>query len=116
MDLSVKKNGTFTIIHIQDRIKVISDLSNFKDVLEKKLDEGEKNIAVNFSDASYLYSGAISVLVTCYRMIMDKGGKLCIIEPQPKVLELLMQMNIDSLITIYDSEDDMILQNQKSST
>lgn len=110
MEINVKKNGKFTIIRIENGINAISDLSELKDILDKKLNECDKYIAVSFQDASYLYSGAISVLITCYKMIIDRGGQLCIIELEPKVLELLMQMNIDSLINIYDSEDDMIAQ------
>jgi anti-sigma B factor antagonist len=100
--------GGYKIIIIYEPLKVIADLTEFKLEIEKLLELGEKKIAVNFSDASYLYSGAISVLITCYRMIREKGGSLCIIEPQERVLELLNQMNIDSLIDIFGSEEEML--------
>ena len=108
MKLDISTIGYYKVITIHDSLKVISDLNSLKSEIEKTLEQGEKLIAVNFSDASYLYSGAISVLITCYRMVREEGGDLCIIEPQAKIMELLIQMNIDRLIDIYESEDQLL--------
>ena len=108
MKLGVTTKGSYKVITIHDSLKVISDLTSLKSEIEKTLRKGERHIAVSFSDASYLYSGAISVLVTCYRMVREEGGDLCIIEPQGRVMELLIQMNIDRLIDIYESEDQLL--------
>lgn len=110
MKLDVSTIGRYKVITIHDSLKVISDLAALKTEIEKYLEQGEKNIAVSFSDASYLYSGAISVLVTCYRMVREEGGDLCLIEPQERVSELLDQMNIDRLIDIYESEDQLLVE------
>ncbi len=107
MKIETKTVGTYTMVTVYDELKVIADLTEFKQEIEKRLALGERNIAVNFFDASYLYSGAISVLITCFRMIREKGGNLCIVEPQERVLDLLVQMNIDSLIDIYKSEKEL---------
>ncbi|MBN1981143.1 MAG: STAS domain-containing protein [Chitinivibrionales bacterium] len=107
MNLEIAKRGKYKVIIICDSLHVIEDLAELKAVIEKYLEKGEKYIAVNFSQASYLYSGAISVLITCFKMIRDKGGDLCIVEPQKRLHELLEQMNIDRLITIYDSEEEL---------
>ena len=108
MKLDVSTKGNYKVITIHDSLKVISDLTLLKSEIEKILGQGEKLIAVSFFDASYLYSGAISVLVTCYRMVREEGGDLCIIEPQERIMELLIQMNIDRLIDIYESDDQLL--------
>ncbi len=108
MNIETKSVGNYKVITIYEPLKVIADLAEFKTEIEKHLALEETNIAVNFADASYLYSGAISILITCYRLIHEKGGHLCIVEPQQRVLELLVQMNIDSLIDIYKSEEELI--------
>jgi anti-sigma B factor antagonist len=114
MKLEVSTKGKYKVITIHDSLKVISDLTSLKTEIEKFLKQGEKNIAVSFSDASYLYSGAISVLVTCYRMVREEGGDLCLIEPQDRVAELLDQMNIDRLIDIYESEEQLLAEKSES--
>lgn len=114
MKLKLSSKGKYKIVTIYDPLKVISDLAELKKIIENFLKDGEKFIAVNFADASYLYSGAISVLILCYRMIRDQGGNLCIVEPHKRILELLMQINIDSLIDICHDEDDLLTLNVKA--
>jgi len=94
----------YKMIKITEPLNVISDLTELKSLIEGYLENNEKNIAVSFTDASYLYSGAISVLISCYRMVQGEGGHLCIVEPNKELSDLLNQMNIDSIIDIYTSE------------
>ncbi|MGD9202032.1 MAG: STAS domain-containing protein [Chitinispirillia bacterium] len=108
MKLKLSSKGRYKIVTVYDPMKVISDLTELKKIIENFLRDGERFIAINFADASYLYSGAISVLILCYRMIRDQGGNLCILEPHKRILELLMQINIDSLIDICTNEDDLL--------
>lgn len=107
MNLEITKCGKYKIIMICDSLRVIEDLAELRSVIEKYLEKGEKYIAVNFAEASYLYSGAISVLITCFKLIRDRGGDLCIVEPQKKLRELLEQMNINKLIRIFSSEEEL---------
>jgi anti-anti-sigma factor len=107
MNIEVYPKGGYMMIRISDPLKVISELTELKALIEGYLSNGINAIAVNFRDASYLYSGAISVLVNCFKMVRDQNGDLCIVEPQAELLELLRQMNIDSIISIYSAEDDL---------
>ncbi len=99
--------GIYRLIRIEEPLKVISDLSELQALIEGYAANDDVYIAVNFTDASYLYSGAISVLVNCYKLIRSKEGDLCIVEPNKGLLELLKQMNIDAIVGIYPSEDDL---------
>lgn len=108
MKLKFSSKGTYKVITIFDPLKIISDLTELRTIVEKYLQKNEKYIAIDFSDTSYLYSGAVSVLITCYRKIKEQGGNLCIIKPHKKILELMMQMNIDNLIDIYHSKEDLL--------
>ncbi len=108
MEMEVSSKGKYKLITIYDTISIISELHQLRVKIEEFLELGDIYIAVNFYDAQYLYSGAISVLISCYKMVKDRGGDLCIVEPEKKVLELLIQMNIDSLINIYSSMDELL--------
>jgi anti-anti-sigma regulatory factor len=45
--------------------------------------------------------------VNCYKLIREKQGDLCIVEPNAALLELLKQMSIDEIINMYASEDEL---------
>lgn len=106
MQIEVYTHGIYRVLKISDRL-VISQLEELRNLIAGYVAQGESHIAVNFTDTSYLYSGAIAALVGCYKMLNDKKGELCILEPKPEMLDLLNQIGIDSLIKIYASENDL---------
>jgi anti-anti-sigma factor len=108
MKIQTCKKGEYRLIHIVEPLKLITDLSELKSIIEDFVNKGDKFIAVNFIDASYLYSGAISVLISCYRLVKARSGDLCIVEPNHGLTDLLTQMNIDSIMKIFPSEEDLL--------
>jgi anti-anti-sigma factor len=106
MRIEVYTHGIYRVLKISDKL-VISQLEELRILIAGYVAQGETHIAVNFTDASYLYSGAIAALVSCYKLLSDKNGELCILEPKPEMMELLNQIGIDSLIKIYASENNL---------
>jgi anti-anti-sigma factor len=105
MKIQTYPRGQYQVLRISEGDEKISDLSELKDLITGYLDRGKRNIAVSFSDATYIYSGAIRVLIDCHKMIADADGQLCIIEPNPRLFDVLEMLNIDRVIHIYVSED-----------
>jgi anti-anti-sigma factor len=96
--------GKFQVLRIKEKKNAIRNLEELKDLISGYLDRGKYCIALSFSDATYIYSGAIKVLISCHKMISEKGGELCIIEPDPTLFDILENLNIDQVIKIYVSE------------
>lgn len=107
MEYSVSKANKFVVITVSDSINIISELAELKEIIENQLKDGNKYIAVKFLNADYLYSGAISVIVSAYKVIKEREGELCIIEPNGKILSLLEQMCITNIIPVYQSIDSL---------
>ncbi|NLD94340.1 MAG: STAS domain-containing protein [Fibrobacter sp.] len=64
-------------------------------------------MAVSFSDASYLYSGAVAALVSCLKKLKDANGDMCLLEPNGEIYELLSQMGISQIMPVYTSENEL---------
>lgn len=107
MKIETYPRGKYRIIRIFNEQKVISDLTELSALVQGYIANGTKHVAISFSCASYLFSDPISVLVNCYKKIKDVQGTLCLIEPQEELLDLLRQLNLDSLVDIYNSEDEL---------
>jgi anti-sigma B factor antagonist len=107
MRIEIYRSGIYRIVKISDALAVISQLEELRSLIQGYLSMGENFLAIVFSDASYLYSGAIAVLISCYKMVRDKGGDLCIVEPKPEMLNLIRQMGIDQFISLYATEKDL---------
>ena len=94
----------FQILRIKETNNAIKNLEALKDLIIGYLERGKYYIAVSFSDATYIYSGAIKILISCHKMISEKAGELCIIEPDPSLFDVLENLNIDRVINVYVSE------------
>ncbi len=105
MKIETYAKGRFQVLRVSEGDDKISDLSELQDLIVGYLSRSRCNIAVSFTNASYIYSGAIRVLVNCHRMISERGGELCIIEPNPSLFDVLELLNIDRVINVYVSEN-----------
>ena len=104
MKIDIIPKGMYQVLRIEEEMSVITDLSELRYLIEGYLRQGKRHIAVSFTNASYIYSGAIAVLIDCYRKIKAGKGDLCIIEPHPETLKIFHYLNIDKFISIYSSE------------
>ncbi len=95
----------YQILRIEHDDDAVSDLSELRDLIVGYLSRGKIHIAVSFLSASYIYSGALKILINCLKMITAQGGTLSIIEPNPKLLNILNALTINRVIKIYVSED-----------
>jgi anti-anti-sigma factor len=105
MKIETYQKRGYQIIRINEEWDVISDLSELRDLVVGYLARGRKFLAVSFSDASYIYSGALKVLINCHKRVVEQEGSLSIIEPNPKLLNVLDALAINRVIHIYVSED-----------
>ena len=105
MKLQSYSRGIYQILKIEDDVQVISDLSELQFLIEGYLRQGKCNIAVSFTSATYIYSGAIAVLVQCFKKIKDGRGDLCIIESKREMLSIFEHLGISKIIPVHESED-----------
>jgi anti-anti-sigma factor len=107
MKISMSTHGDYQILRIEEELSVISDLSELMHIIQGYLDRGKRYIAVGFTNTSYIYSGAVAVLVNCLQKVKSQGGDLCIVEPNPEIADILKFLNINKIMNIYQSENDL---------
>jgi anti-anti-sigma factor len=99
--------GRYKVLRIEEEFSVISDLSELKYLIEGFIEQGRLYIAVGFTNTSYIYSGAVAVLMDCYRKVKAGDGDLCIIEPNESIKSIFTLLNIDRVLRIYESEHEL---------
>ena len=106
MKIETYEHGKYQVLKVKDNEDHgIKDLSELKDLVNGYLDRGKKFIAVSFTDTTYIYSGAIQVLISAHKLISKQEGELCIVEPDPALFDILEDLNIGRVINIYVSEE-----------
>lgn len=107
MKIQVYSRGVWQILKIEEDLKVIADLSELQFLVEGYVKVGKRHIAVSFTNSSYIYSGALAVLIECYRKIKDGKGELCLIEPNDDIRGVVHRLGVDRLIKMYESEEEL---------
>jgi anti-anti-sigma factor len=107
MNIDISANAGYQILKIQDELSVISELTELRFIIEGYLTEGKCFIAVSFTGVSYLYSGAIAVLIDCFKKTRKVGGNLCIIESNQQILSIFRNLNLDRVIGVYPSVNEL---------
>lgn len=108
MKIEIRSYGPYKILGIEDELNIITDLSELKFIIDGYITQGKNKIAVSFKLASYIYSGAIAVLMECHKVVSaQEGGCLCVIEPHQDIRNIFSVLNINKILTIYDSETEL---------
>jgi anti-anti-sigma factor len=107
MKIDIHAYGDYQVLRIEEELSVISDLSELMFIIQGYLQHGKRYIAVGFTTTSYIYSGALAVLINCLKKVKAEGGDLCIIEPNPEICSILKMININKVITVYQSEEEL---------
>jgi anti-anti-sigma factor len=102
MNIKTYPSGIYQVVEIGGQIAV-SQLDELRHLISGHISNGQAYIAIRFTEATYLYSGAIAVLISCFKQVKDIQGDLCLLEPKKEMVDLLKQMGIDRLIPIYAS-------------
>ena len=107
MKIDIHTHGDYQVLRCEEELSVISDLSELLFIIQGYLQQGKRYIAIGFSTTTYIYSGALAVLINCLKKVKAEGGDLCIIEPNPEIISILAMINISKVIPVYKSIDDL---------
>ena len=107
MKIEIHTHGDYQVLRIEDESSVISDLSELMFIIQGYLQRGKRHIAVGFTTASYIYSGAVAVLINCLNKVKAEGGDLCIVEANADISSILNLIYVNKIIDIYQSENDL---------
>ncbi|MBD3345667.1 MAG: STAS domain-containing protein [Chitinivibrionales bacterium] len=108
MDVQRKKVGRYIVLSVVDDIGLNSNLSGLYRIFEENVKKGEINIALSFTSTSYLYSNSVGVLIQCYEMLKEKGGKLVLFDPNESIMDIFRMLNIVDKVLIVKSENDLL--------
>ena len=71
-------------------------------------------IALNFEAVEYIFTAGLAKLVSCRRMILDRGGKIGLCCLHEDVKEVLGLMGFEELFLICETEGEVLAQLQEA--
>jgi len=76
-----------------------------KRAVTQALESGFRRIILGLRGVDYVSSAGVGTLLTLLRIMMENGGDLMMLEPQPKVISILQLMHLDTFFGRAESVD-----------
>src|SRR6516164_252256 len=101
---SVRHSGNVAIIDLAGRITINEGAGSIRKSVESVLAAGHKSILLNLGAVEYLDSASLGEMSSAYILVARQGGKLKLLNPQPKVHNLLRVTRLYSLFVSFAEE------------
>ncbi len=105
MDMVSSRVHDYVVLKVTEDLSAKSDLSQLKDEIKKLVGKGHVNIALSFTQNSYLHTQTISTLVQCIETVRERGGVLGIVNPNDDIRDVLNTISLDKLVQIFPCEE-----------
>ena len=101
---SVRQSGDVAILDIAGRIVLGDGSKEMRNRIAELVNAGHKKILLNLAEVSYVDSSGLGELVSSYSNVTNAGGKIKLVNIQPKVAELLKITKLYSVFESFSSE------------
>ena len=90
--------------------KIVSGpkVMKLKKTINNLIDEGEKELILDFDKVPFMDSTGLGVLIAAYTSIQKEDGKMKLVHVDKKIKDLLTITKLLSLFDCYDSEADAV--------
>lgn len=92
-----------TLLKVKENLVTDPDAREFKDILTSIIDEGKREIIIDFSDMIFIGSSGIGKLLLAYKRLNDLGGKIYIVGLNKDIKDLFFTFRLNEFFYIVDS-------------
>ncbi|WP_420440717.1 STAS domain-containing protein [Candidatus Palauibacter sp.] len=102
MTFSIQTLGTSTLVAVGGQL-TINNRGEFKERVLARVADGDTDFVIDFSEADYIDSSGLGVLVSLSKHIRDAGGRLTLAGLNEDLQRLFALTRLDSLFEIVES-------------
>jgi anti-anti-sigma factor len=106
--VSTTEVGDTVVLHCKGRLQFCEEAAVFSKLAHGILDSG-RNLVLDFSEVETIDSSGIGELVLIYMRACGGGREVRIVQPTPRVLEVLELTNVSSLFRIFPAESAVVM-------
>ena len=108
MEIEVQEQGDAVVISLIGEIIARTEQAAMSDLITGKLAEGTRLFVLDLSEVPYVSSLGIAVLVTAHVKISKAGGKLRLVNPRPRVAQVLEMTKVIDIFEPYTSVEEAL--------
>lgn len=92
-----------TLLFIKENLVTDPAAREFKEILTGMIDDGKKEIIIDFSEVSFIGSSGIGKLLLAYKRLDDLGGNIYVVGLNEDIKELFITFRLNEFFNIFDS-------------
>jgi anti-sigma B factor antagonist len=113
LEHTIHHTADVTVIDLNGRISLRDSLSEgssvaLGEVIRELVKKGERKIVLNLKGVTYIDSSGIGELTGALTSVQKQGGELKLVNPIPRVTDLLRITRLDALFDVRDDENSAI--------
>ena len=108
LEMTERQVGTVTVLDLAGKLTIDQGAQRLKDKINSLVQQERKEIVLNLGGVSYIDSGGLGEMVSCYSSLKKAGGGLKLLHVSKRNHDLL---SITRLVTVFDtfeSEDEAV--------
>jgi anti-anti-sigma factor len=108
MQATERSLGSVTIVDVVGRLGVEHGAADFRALVARLIGDGRRDVVLNLSACHYVDSAGLGELATALVRMQKAGGRLVLLKPADRVLELLRITRLLDVFTVYSDESSAI--------
>jgi anti-sigma B factor antagonist len=105
---SVRQSGDVAILDISGRIVLGDGSKQLSGKIKELLGAGNHKILLNLAEVAYVDSSGLGEMVSSYTNATAVGGKIKLLNAQPRIVELLKITKLHALFELFNEESQAV--------
>ena len=102
LQLSARAGRACTVVKVGGQLDMDTG-PELDGVLQEVADAGATQVVLDFADVSFMDSSGLGVLMTWFKQVESRGGRLCVAAVQEPVAYVLRVSAVDQVLAVYDT-------------
>ena len=102
-----EKNGV-TILEVEGKVTIGKGDVVLRETVLEAMGDGPPKMLVNLGQVTAIDSSGVGELVSAFTTVTNRGGKLKLLNPPPKVSNVLQITQLITVFEVFESEDEAI--------
>ena len=108
MQIQERTNGGVIVLDLKGKVTLGEGDELLKSKINNLIEQGHKNIVLNFAAVSYIDSAGLGELVRTYTTVSRQGGSLKLLGLTKRITDLLSITKLLTVFETFDSENDAV--------
>ena len=104
LEIGFRQIQDVRVVNVRGRVTYGPGATGLRESLRTVTREGCRKILLDLGDGAYIDSSGLGVLVSEFARVRKQGGKIKLLSPTKRVVELLLTTRLFPLFEVFDEE------------